>query len=138
MPPSTLTNPAGTACMADNVCDRSTSLPGKLASCLIAFGSTTLPDICPFLISSCLKSLAKLISVLAGQVGTLLVMTDMQRSAMYILAGGAVIHLTLLVLLVPSYGVLGAGFASLLNGIFWNVAMSCVIWSKFKLRATAF
>lgn len=77
------------------------------------------------------------IGVLAGQVGTMLVMTDNQRPAMYILSVGALIHLVLLFLLVPEMGLMGAGLAALLNGIYWNLAMSLVVWKKFGLRTTA-
>ena len=83
-------------------------------------------------------TLGQVSSVLFGQVGTLLVMTDKQRSTMYILGASAMMHILLLVLLVPRMGIMGAGLSSGLVILFWNSLMSIVVLRKLGLRATAF
>jgi len=87
-----------------------------------------------------LKVLAmnQLICVVNGLVGTLLVMTDRQRTAGYILGSSAVVYSVLLFVLVPSHGILGAAYAGIVATIGWNSIMSLFVWRQLGVRTMAF
>lgn len=101
---------------------------------LLSFMSETYSEAFPILV---VLTCGQIFSVLAGQVGTLLVMTDMQQKAMIILGLSCLFHVVLLYFLVPIYGMMGAAASAVITTIFWNTIMTVVVWRKFHLRATA-
>jgi len=66
---------------------------------------------------------AQLITALTGSVGYILIMTGNQNRAIGILAGAAIINLSLNVLLIPEYGIVGAAIATVASTLIWNILM---------------
>jgi O-antigen/teichoic acid export membrane protein len=73
-----------------------------------------------------------LLNVSAGLVGTLLNMTGHQHTSAYLLGAALILNTVLNLLLIPQYGALGAGIASVVASVFWN---GSAYWYVRKLLA---
>ena len=72
------------------------------------------------------------INVICGSVGYILMMTDRQRVYRNILLFAVVINLSLDFVLVPKYGILGAGIANAIGVVIWNLISAFYILVHFK------
>jgi O-antigen/teichoic acid export membrane protein len=90
---------------------------GRVA--LAAFGPS-FPDAFPVLAILCLGAL---VSAFTGSVGYFLLMTGHERTAATIMAGALLVAVTLDVLLIPTFGAVGAAIASAGGLATWNLAM---------------
>lgn len=76
-------------------------------------------------------SFGRLISSMSGSVGNILQMTSHQKIYGIILFFGALLNVILNYVLIPRYGIDGAGMASMTSLIFWNICMVLVVKKKF-------
>ena len=76
-------------------------------------------------------SFGRLISSMSGSVGNILQMTSHQKVYGFILFLGALLNVILNYILIPRYGIDGAGIASMTSLIFWNISMVLVVRKKF-------
>jgi O-antigen/teichoic acid export membrane protein len=83
-----------------------------------------------------LLALGQLVNALTGPVGLLLTMTGRQNTALVISAAHLVPMFALCVVLIPSYGIVGAAFAAALTNASRNVVMAVVVWRRMGVRAT--
>ena len=90
---------------------------GRIA--LAAFGPS-FPDAFPVLAILCLGSL---VSAFTGSVGYFLLMTGHERTAAAIMAGALLVAVTLDILLIPTFGAVGAAIGSVSGLAAWNLAM---------------
>lgn len=66
-----------------------------------------------------------------GSVGFLLDMTGNQRSFRNVLIGAAILNITLNALLIPRFGILGAGIATAVSTAAWNLGASFSVYNLF-------
>ena len=76
-------------------------------------------------------SLGKFFSSIAGSVGSILQMTGLQKQFQNTLLIAAIINVGLNYLLIPSFGIEGAAFASLSCMVFWNSVMVYIVKKRF-------
>ena len=61
-------------------------------------------------------------------------MTGRQQLFQFILILAVVINLILNILLIPIYGMLGAGISFVFSMIFWNVLAAIIVYKKDKVK----
>jgi O-antigen/teichoic acid export membrane protein len=83
-------------------------------------------------------SVSKMFSAISGSVGTFLQMVGKQNVFQNILIFTAIINIALNYVLIPSYGIDGAAFASALSGVIWNVLMIIYIKKNFGFYSIYF
>lgn len=101
---------------------------------LAAFGPTY-PDAYSVLV---IVGLASLASAFTGSVGYFLLMTGHERSAAAIMAGALVVAATLDVLLIPTFGAIGAAIGSASGLATWNLAMMIVVRRRLGIDCSPF
>ncbi|OWY24371.1 flippase [Sphingobacteriales bacterium UPWRP_1] len=80
--------------------------------------------------------LAQLFNLACGSVGVLLMMTGHEKWVSYGLALGTLVNITLNFALIPVWGINGAGMASALTVVVWNVFLTRMVFVKLKLNPT--
>ena len=70
-------------------------------------------------------------NVLCGSVGYILMMTDKQKVLRNIIFCSAILNIILNIALIPTYGMLGAAFASTISMILWNLSAVIYIYNKY-------
>ncbi|MDH3628764.1 MAG: flippase [Acidobacteriota bacterium] len=65
----------------------------------------------------------QMVNVLMGSVGVLLIMTGHERDAAIGFGVGALLNITLNIVLIPRFGMLGAAVATASSTILWNIAL---------------
>lgn len=78
----------------------------------------------------------QLINALAGSVGFLMTMTGHQQQAAVIVAVTATLNVVLNLLLIPSYGMVGAAAATAVTTAVWNLAMLVYVWRVLRINPT--
>jgi len=91
------------------------------------FGEEFKIGVAAFIFLSC----GRLISSFSGSVGNVLQMTGNQNIYAKILLFGAILNVTLNLILIPKYGINGAAIASMSSLIVWNLSMVLVVKKKF-------
>ena len=80
--------------------------------------------------------LGQTVNALAGPVDFLLYMTGHQMQSLRILALATLMNLSLNVMLIPEYGLLGAAVATASTTIFWNAAMRFAVLKHLGVEAS--
>ena len=80
----------------------------------------------------------QLINVLCGSVGYILNMTEHQNVFKWIIIFSVIINIVLNLVLIPSYGIFGAAFASMISLILWNMLSCIYIYKKFNISTVWF
>lgn len=78
-------------------------------------------------------SIGQFISSISGSVGNLLQMTGHQNKMQLIILTGTAVNICLNYLLIPRYGIAGAGFASMIGVTVWNLSAVYVIWKEMNI-----
>ncbi|MBO9699275.1 MAG: flippase [Sporocytophaga sp.] len=78
-------------------------------------------------------SIGQFISSICGSVGNLLQMTGHQNKMQTIILIGTAVNIYLNYLLIPKYGIAGAGFASMIGVAVWNLSAVYVIWKEMNI-----
>ena len=73
----------------------------------------------------------QLINVLCGPVGYILMMTNKQKILRNIIIVSALLNISLNILLIPVYGILGAAFATTASLILWNISSLIYVYKKY-------
>ena len=73
----------------------------------------------------------QLINVLCGPVGYILMMTNKQKILRNIIVVSALLNISLNILLIPEYGILGAAFATTASLILWNISSLIYVYKKY-------
>jgi len=81
--------------------------------------------------------LGQLVNAFCGSVGLLLIMSGKEKFSIIGLAVGTVTNILLDVALIPSYGILGAAFATSFSLIVWNIVMYFYVRSRLHIKTTA-
>jgi O-antigen/teichoic acid export membrane protein len=76
-------------------------------------------------------SIATFVASISGSVGYLMLMTDNQIILRNVTFVTAFLNVVLNYILIPEYGIDGAGFATMVSMIFWNITL--VVYIKKKL-----
>lgn len=109
---------------------------------LMVFGGTLLGWIRPELASSSaalgILVLGQLVSAATGPVGYLLGLTGHQRLNMNVFGVISIANAVLNALLIPSWGVDGAAFATSVTMIAWNVWLGYLVVAKLDLYSVVF
>ncbi|MES1216010.1 MAG: flippase [Bacteroidota bacterium] len=82
--------------------------------------------------------LGQLINIFSGSVGMLLMMSGNQRFSIYSLVASTVLNISLNIILIPRYGILGAAIANAASMVVWNFLMYFFVRTRVKIRPTAF
>lgn len=82
--------------------------------------------------------ISQFLNVLTGPTGTVLSMTGHERMLAILLALGLIANIALNIAWIPSYGLLGAAWASLVAQLVWNLVAALVIWRKMAFDVTSF
>lgn len=77
-------------------------------------------------------------NALCGPTGVLLTMSGNQRDATLIAVGSAVLDGSLLILLIPSFGLLGAAAATATTTVAWNLALLFTVRHRTGIHPTLF
>jgi O-antigen/teichoic acid export membrane protein len=72
------------------------------------------------------------VNTISGSVGHLLQMTGRQKAHQNIMIVATLINILLNVLLIPTYGIYGAAFATCFSLSFWNIAMVYYVDRKYN------
>jgi len=83
-------------------------------------------------------TLGKVVNALCGPTAILLAMSGHQRDAILIAVGGAVLDGALLLILIPSYGLLGAAAATATTTVAWNLALLFTVRRRTGIHPTLF
>lgn len=78
------------------------------------------------------------INALLGPVGLLMLMTELERKAAWILVGSAILNLVLNAALIPRFGIEGAAAATAFTTALWNVVMYLYVRSGLGIRVSVF
>jgi O-antigen/teichoic acid export membrane protein len=82
-------------------------------------------------------SVGQLINAGVGSVGTLLIMTGHQREAALGILIGAVLNVIVGIVLIPSFGVVGAAVAATVSITVWNVLLAAAAIRRIGIHSTA-
>ncbi len=85
-----------------------------------------------------LLTLGRAVNALCGPTSILLTMSGNQRDATLIAVGSAVLDGSLLLILVPSFGLLGAAAATATTTVAWNLALLFMVRRRMGIRPTLF
>lgn len=80
--------------------------------------------------------LAQFFNLACGSVGVLLMMTGHEKWVSYGLALGTAVNIILNFVLIPVWGINGAGAASALTVVVWNVFLTYIVFKKLQLNPT--
>jgi O-antigen/teichoic acid export membrane protein len=80
----------------------------------------------------------KMINVLAGSAGTILVMTGYEKQVALWVGLAALLNIVLNALLIPIYGIEGAAFTTALCESLMNIAVVIALYRRIKIHSTAF
>lgn len=86
----------------------------------------------------CVMAIGVLVDALAGPVNAVLMMTGHERDSAYFMTGAAVLNVTLNVLFIPRWGMVGAASASAISLTVWNLCLVVVVKHRLGLRTTFF
>jgi O-antigen/teichoic acid export membrane protein len=115
------------------------ALPAGLV--LILFGRALLPLFGPEFVASypalVILCLAQLFNVGMGSVGLLLQMTGHERLVLLGIAIALVINTSLNVILIPTWGPIGAALGAAGYLLTWNVLLSVWVWRRLGIRSMA-
>ena len=78
------------------------------------------------------------VSALIGPVGFLAIMTGNQREGAWIFGFGAVLNIVLNVILIPSFGLLGAAASTAIATGCWKLLMMAFVMRRLKVNPTVF
>jgi O-antigen/teichoic acid export membrane protein len=113
-----------------------------LAIGAIAFGRPLLALFGPEFVAGygalVLLTLGRAVNALCGPTAILLTMSGNQRDAMLIAVGSAVLDGSLLLVLVPSFGLLGAAGATATTTVAWNLALLFTVRRRTGIHPTLF
>lgn len=79
---------------------------------------------------------AQLVNALCGPVSYLLAMTGHQRVLMSVLSVSALLNLALNLLLIPTYGIVGAAIATAVTTLIWNTGLVYVIRRNLGVQSS--
>ncbi|MCT1901860.1 flippase [Oceanobacillus sojae] len=85
-----------------------------------------------------LLAVSNLINALAGQTGTIMNMTGQQGSLGIVLFVTVILNFILNLFLIPLYGMLGAGIATVLSTFVWNISMIILVKIKHGFNPSIF
>jgi O-antigen/teichoic acid export membrane protein len=85
-----------------------------------------------------LLTLGRAANALFGPTAILLTMSGNQRDAMWIAVGSAVLDGSLLLILIPSFGPLGAAAATATTTVAWNIALLITVRRRTGIDPTLF
>ena len=116
------------------------SLPVALA--LIIFGHWFLlifgPDFTAGRDALSILCAGKLINVLAGSAGTILLMTGYEKDVAIWVGLAALLNIVLNAILIPIYGIEGAAFTTALCESLMNIAVVITLYHRTRIHSTAF
>jgi len=98
------------------------------------FGAGFTTAYTPLLVLLC----GELVAAAAGPVGFFMTMTNQQMSATRIEAATSALALGLALVLIPSYGILGAAAVVAAGSVVRNISMFVAVWRQLGLRSTIF
>ena len=108
---------------------------------LVVFGRALLPLLGPEFVASypalVILCLAQLFNVGMGSPGLLLQMTGHERLVLLGIAIALVINTSLNVILIPTWGPIGAALGAAGNLLTWNVLLSVWAWRRLGIRSMA-
>lgn len=84
-----------------------------------------------------LLSIGQVINVSTGSVALVLMMTQYERKATWVLAFSVSLHIALNVILIPLWSVEGAAVARMISVVIGNFVMLWFVWSRLQLDPTA-
>lgn len=106
---------------------------------LVVFGKTILPFFGSEFLTSYLPliilAIGQLANVAAGPVGTILTMSHKEGWVAFAVFFGAILNVILNLILIPSFGIIGAALATAISMIAWNMAL--VVFAKRELAINA-
>ena len=73
------------------------------------------------------------VSVMSGSVGFILQMTGKEKIFQNILFLALLVNIGLNILLIPTYGILGAAIASTISIVFWNLTSVVYIYKEYQV-----
>lgn len=80
--------------------------------------------------------IGQLINTAAGPVGQLLLMTGYERDVTRTMLNSTVLLIALLIFLIPVFDAVGAGVASLISTVYWNIALSLLTLKRLGIDGT--
>jgi O-antigen/teichoic acid export membrane protein len=83
-----------------------------------------------------LLSIGQIVNVFAGSVGTLLVMTGHEKKVVQAVAISTVVITLLNFLLIPNWGINGAGVATVIGMVIWNVVLILQTYRHLGIDST--
>ena len=78
-------------------------------------------------------SIGQFINAISGSVGYILQMTNNQKTFQYIMMSSVILNIVLNILLIPSFGINGAAFSSMLSYMLWNILGIIFIYKKLSI-----
>jgi O-antigen/teichoic acid export membrane protein len=77
-------------------------------------------------------------NALIGPVGFLALMTGNQREATWIFGTGAMLNVILNLILIPTFGLIGAAAATAIANGVWKLSMMVFVWKRLHVNPTVF
>lgn len=77
-------------------------------------------------------------NALIGPVGFLALMTGNQREATWIFGTGAMLNVILNLILIPTFGLIGAAAATAIANGVWKLSMMVFVWKRLQVNPTVF
>jgi O-antigen/teichoic acid export membrane protein len=81
---------------------------------------------------------SQIVNSLTGSVGFILTMTGHEKRAAAVTAAAGVLHLSLAVVLIPRWGLVGAAVANSVAAIAWNLTLLVMVWRTLAINPTIF
>jgi O-antigen/teichoic acid export membrane protein len=82
-------------------------------------------------------SIGKLLSVMMGLPGMILIMTGYERDAARAIGFSAIITILLNLLLIPRWGLEGTAVATASTTVLWNILMAVLLYKRLGIHCTA-
>jgi O-antigen/teichoic acid export membrane protein len=79
-------------------------------------------------------TLGQIVNSLAGSVGALMIMTGHQKNASIFIAIGMITNITLSIILIPKFSIIGAAISMSASLIIWNLLMFIYVLKKIRLN----
>jgi len=80
--------------------------------------------------------LGQLVNIICGSVGYILMMTNKQNLLRNIIFLAALVNIILNILLIPSYGILGAALSTTISMILWNITSLIYVYKEYGFITT--
>jgi len=80
--------------------------------------------------------IGQFVNILCGSVGYILMMTNKQKILRNIIFFAALINIALNILLIPSYGILGAALSTTVSMILWNIMSLIYVYKEYGFITT--